>query len=124
MTDTNYTAVLATAKTAADQAEHVAVAATAHRIIAEAHAEGMQAADVKGNCLSAQMELVDLHKEQEMAAKKVEQAQVVSSHLQREHGGIQAAVDDAPVPEAGAARLLWRVLRDVRDGHALAERSG
>lgn len=98
--DTNYTAVLATAKSAADQAEQDAVTATQRRVTAENHADAMQAASVQGNCLSAQMELVDRLRAQEEAAKAAgEQAAAVSDHLQREHGGIQAAVDDAPIAQ-------------------------
>lgn len=99
MTDTNYDVVMENAKKRADEAEQDAVAAAQRHQAAMQHADDMQAVGVQGATLSAQMELVDQLKHAEDAAKATgEQAVAVRDSLAKEHGGIKAAVDDAPIP--------------------------
>lgn len=96
--DTNYTTVLTSAKAFAAQADEDAVTAKQRRATAERLAEEMQAAEVDSATLSSAMDLAERLKNAEEAAVQTgEHATALSDGLQRRHGGIKAAVDDAPI---------------------------
>jgi hypothetical protein len=99
--DTNYTTVLQNAKLASEQADQDTVTASARRVVAQQHAEEMQAVEVDPATLSSQMELVERLQAAEQAAKETgEHAMAVYTGLQQRHGGLKEAHDDAPVRAA------------------------
>jgi hypothetical protein len=99
--DTNYTTVLTNAKGFAAQADEDAVTARSRRMLAEHHAEEMQAAEVDAATLSSQMDLVEKLRASEEAQQAIgEHATQVSDGLQQRHGGLKQAHDDAPVRAA------------------------
>jgi len=99
--DTNYTTVQTAANGQAASAENAAAEVARQRAEAERIAEEMQAADVDGATLSAQMDHVDRLRHAESALSGVpESATVVTSGLQQRHGGLKEAHDNAPVRAA------------------------
>jgi hypothetical protein len=97
--DTNYDIVMENARKRAEEAEQDAAAAAQRHTAATQHAEDMQAVGVQGGTMTAQMDLVDQLKKAEEDHKAIaEQAVAVRDALTKEHGGIKAAVDDAPIP--------------------------
>jgi hypothetical protein len=98
--DTNYTTVLNRANARAAEAEQDAALLGIRLQTSFTDADGMQAAEVDSASLSAQAELIERLTTAKKAVDAVgEQAKTVASVVQRGHGGIQAAVDDAPIAQ-------------------------
>jgi hypothetical protein len=100
VTDTNYTGILNRANARATEAEQDAALLGIRLQTSFTDADGMQAAKVDSATLSAQAELIERLTSAKSAVDAVgEQAAVVAQTVQRGHGGIQAAVDDAPIAQ-------------------------
>jgi hypothetical protein len=100
-TDTTYTTVDVAAKEQATQAEYAAADVAAQRKAAEQILDDMQALDIDPATLSSQADHVARLKLAEDALTSVtESGAAVSDGLQRRHGGLKEAHDDAPVRAA------------------------
>ncbi len=99
--DTNYTAVRNRSAALSAAADQDLATIRERKAQAMQQAEEMQGLGVNGETLSSAMDLVDHYTNLEAAAVRAgEGAGTVGSALQREHGGMKEAVDEAPVEPA------------------------
>lgn len=100
VSDTSFATVHAQSAAMTAAADQDLAEIRTRRAQAQQMAEEMQAAGVNGQTLAAAMDLADRYAELEAAAAAAgEQASAVGTTLQREHGGIEEAVNDAPIPQ-------------------------
>ena len=101
MSDTSYKSALANAKAFAAECDQAAAEAKARRTRAEQDVEGMQALDVDSNTTGSAMDMLEeLTAAEKATLSASDHAAAYADGLQKRHGGIDAAVDDAPIPQA------------------------
>ena len=96
-TDTTYTSVIQAARAALAQSDQDTASIRGRKEAAYQAADDMNAAHVDPAAISAQMEYADaLAKAEEALAAAGEHAAATAQTVERYHGGMQEAVDNAP----------------------------